>query len=327
MSPPYRVAQPYCLALAPQIGSVEPVWYIAGKVLSGEEKIFYSQIHFDANYPELSAFTKTVPNAPRSCFVTFGPGYSYFASAPGRGSVWAGIPSELSDKIQKAYDTPCCVSLGKDNAWFVMWPDGYYAWKFHGHYSGLDKILTDAQPRSVSYLAISPYNKHHYFVAFRDRTIKYNFTGAPPEWMQQMQEVFNQWQAEIAQQIQPRPQTFVPPNVASYAPHPQPWNPYPAQQQQPPPPTGYSSPQLLPNSPMSNYSSPSTPSMSPIPPAVFAHHAPAPQFAPVEMMGSMPQGPPQGPPPGSRLVAPDPQPPVTRTSSEKKKKFLSKIFS
>ena len=39
MSPPYRVAQPFCLALAPQNGSVEPVWYIAGKVLSGEDKI------------------------------------------------------------------------------------------------------------------------------------------------------------------------------------------------------------------------------------------------------------------------------------------------
>jgi hypothetical protein len=39
MSPAYRVAQPYCLALAPQVGNVEPVWYIAGKVLSGEDKI------------------------------------------------------------------------------------------------------------------------------------------------------------------------------------------------------------------------------------------------------------------------------------------------
>ena len=54
------------------------------------------------------------------------------------------------DKIQKAYDTPCCVALGRDNSWFVMWPDGYYAWKFYGHYSGLDKILTDAEPRTVS---------------------------------------------------------------------------------------------------------------------------------------------------------------------------------
>jgi hypothetical protein len=40
--------------------------------------------------------------------------------------------------------------MGKDNAWFVLWPDGYYAWKFYGLYGGLDKILTDAEPRSVT---------------------------------------------------------------------------------------------------------------------------------------------------------------------------------
>jgi hypothetical protein len=110
----------------------------------------YSQNLLEANYPDLSRWTKTVPNAPRSCYVTFGQGYSYFASAPGRGSVWAAIPSELSDKIQKAYDTPCCVALGVNDAWFVLWPDGYYSWKFYGGYNGLDQILTGAEPRSVS---------------------------------------------------------------------------------------------------------------------------------------------------------------------------------
>ncbi|KAJ4293271.1 hypothetical protein N0V90_008553 [Kalmusia sp. IMI 367209] len=187
----------------------------------------YSQSFFDTNYPDLSRWTKTIPNAPRACYVTFGQGYSYFASAPGRGSVWAAIPSELSDKVQKAYDTPCCVGLGVNQAWFVMWPDGYYSWKFYGGYGGLDRILTEAEPRSVSvslfytkrrreegalahldvdgelicgqYLAISPYNKDHYFVAFHNRTVKYDFTGAPPEWMMQMHEVFASWQAEIAQ--------------------------------------------------------------------------------------------------------------------------------
>lgn len=110
----------------------------------------YSQTFFDTNYPDLSRWTKTVPNAPRSCYVTFGQGFSYFASAPGRGSVWAAIPTELSDKIQKAYDTPCCVALGVNNAWFVLWPDGYYSWKFYGDYAGLDEILRAAEPRSVS---------------------------------------------------------------------------------------------------------------------------------------------------------------------------------
>lgn len=110
----------------------------------------YSQSYFDFNYPDLSRWTKTVPNAARVCFVTFGTGLSYFACAPGHGSVWAGVPSELTDKVQKAFDTPCCVSLGMDQAWFVLWPDGYCSWKFHGHYGELDKILNEAAPRTVS---------------------------------------------------------------------------------------------------------------------------------------------------------------------------------
>jgi hypothetical protein len=31
-----------------------------------------------------------------------------------------------------------------------MWPDGYYSWKFYGNYTGLDKILNEAAPRSVA---------------------------------------------------------------------------------------------------------------------------------------------------------------------------------
>jgi hypothetical protein len=62
------------------------------------------------------------------------------------------------------------------------------------------------------YLAISPYDKEHYFVAFRDRSIQYNFTGAPPEWMRLMKEVFDAWAAERTQPQQPS----TPPN-APYA--------------------------------------------------------------------------------------------------------------
>jgi hypothetical protein len=95
-----------------------------------------------------------VPNAPRACFITFGTGLSYFGCAQGRGSVWAGVSSELTDKVQKAFDTPCCAALGMGEAWFVMWPDGYYAWKFYGNYAGLDKILNEAAPRTVSVSAV-----------------------------------------------------------------------------------------------------------------------------------------------------------------------------
>ena len=85
--------------------------------------------------------------------MTFGPGLTYFACAPGMGSLWSGVPSDLTDKVMKAYDTPNQVALGVSSAWFVMWPDGYYSWKFYGGYSSLDKILDAAEPRSV---AVSP---------------------------------------------------------------------------------------------------------------------------------------------------------------------------
>ncbi|KAJ4984296.1 hypothetical protein SVAN01_10201 [Stagonosporopsis vannaccii] len=209
MAPAWRITQPYCVALAPRSNSPEPLWYVGCKVMTGEDKLFYSQTYFESTYSDLCRWTKTLPNASRSCFVTFGSGLSYFACAPGYGSIWAGIPSELENKIRKSLDTPCCVSLGAHNAWFVLWPDGDCAWNFNGHYNALDRILREATPRSVSYIAISPYNKHHYFVAFNNQSIKYDFTGAPPEWMKLMTEVFESWVAERMHKPQ---QPFLPTN-------------------------------------------------------------------------------------------------------------------
>lgn len=71
------------------------------------------------------------------------------------------------------------------------------------------------------YVAISPYHKEHYFVAFRDQSIKYNFKGAPKDWLALMTEVFNSWAAE---QHAKHPVPFA-------QPYPQP-NPYMQQQQQ-----------------------------------------------------------------------------------------------
>lgn len=194
MNPGWRVQQPYCVALAPQNNSPEPLWYIGCKACDGSDKLFYTQNYFDINYPDLFQWIKSIPNAPSACFLTFGPGLTYFACAPRMGSIWSGVPSDLTDKVTKAYDTPNQVALGVNNAWFVMWPDGYYSWKFYGGYSSLDKILDVAEPRSVAHLALSPYSNLQYFVAFKDRTVKYSLS---PEWIPQMQEVFVEWQAEI----------------------------------------------------------------------------------------------------------------------------------
>ncbi|KAF2022226.1 hypothetical protein BU24DRAFT_417859 [Aaosphaeria arxii CBS 175.79] len=202
MSAEWRIAQPYCLALAPQLNSPEPIWYIGCKTLNGEDKMFQSQQFFDQNYPELSQWTKTIPNSARACRVTFGSApYSYFACAPGRGSSWAGVPSELTDKVQKSFDTPSCVSLGTNEAWFALWPDGYFAWNFHGQYQELEGIFKTIGPQSIGTLALSPYNPQHFFLALKDGTVRYNFAGIP-EWTAPIQEIMNQWQAELFQRQQ-----------------------------------------------------------------------------------------------------------------------------
>ncbi|KAF2467247.1 uncharacterized protein BDR25DRAFT_317004 [Lindgomyces ingoldianus] len=321
MSPAYRIAQPYCLALGPQNNSAEPIWYIGCKVCDGQEKIFYSQNTFDINYPDLSRWIKTIPNAPRQCVITFGPALSFFACAPGLGSIWAGIPGDLSDKVQKAFDTPCNVSLGMNNAWFVMWPDGYYAWKFYGGYATLDKILDAAEPRSVSYLAVSPYNADQYFVAFKDRTVKYNLS---PEWMPQMQEVFREWQVEIMQkqmemmqkagfrqpqQPQQPQQPYRHSIAGQYPPQPtQPqWNPNPYPTSPASPTPSYLNPST-PNTPLPAYSNPVTPGFSLYSP----YGDQPPDKTPEVMNGAMFA--PQGPPPRS-------------ASTEKRKSFLSKRMS
>jgi hypothetical protein len=138
----------------------------------------------------------------------------------------------------------------------------------------------------AQYLAISPYNKDHYFVAFRNRTIQYNFTGAPPEWMAQMNDVFSQWQAEIAQ--------------AQGVTAQQPGLPYGAQQQglASPTPPGMLSPPS-PMSPLSQYSNMASPSLSPQIPQVYAHYAPVTEPIAIEMPGSLPAGVMLEPPPAA----------------------------
>ncbi|KAF1934194.1 uncharacterized protein M421DRAFT_415243 [Didymella exigua CBS 183.55] len=330
MAPAWRIAQPYCVALAPQINSPEPLWYIGCRVMTGEDKLLYSQTYFENIYTDLVRWTKTLPNASSACFVTFGLNLSYFACAPGSGSIWAGIPSELEDKVRKSFETPTCVALGSHDAWFVLWPNGDFSWKFNGHYNALDKILTEAAPQSVSYVAISQYNKHHYFVAFRDQSIKYDFTGAPPEWMKLMTEVFDAWRAERLQKPQ---QQYFPPAGNTY-PHVQPRQPPQPQQQ-----AAYYcnntvvsellsvpahilpvSPPLTPNMPLTGYPSPALSQAVPNNP--FACRPP-PQGAiemPVELPGSATLAAPASA--SARTISTEVNVPVT--IRQKKKRF--KLF-
>ncbi|KAF9699004.1 hypothetical protein EKO04_003232 [Ascochyta lentis] len=267
MAPAWRITQPYCVALAPPTNSPEPLWYVG----------FYSQTYFEQTYTDLSQWTKTLPNASRTCFVTFGLNLSYFASAPGHGSIWAGIPSELEDKVRKSFETPCCVSLGAYGAWFVLWPRGLRSWNFYGHYKALDKILTEAGPNSISYVAVSPYNEHHYFIAFRYQSIRYDFTGAPAEWMQLMTEIFEAWAIERQQKPQHQ---FIPSNIVQYPLHqllqPQQqaachYKNYATELPSVPAQIFPMSPPLTPNTPPMGYPSPALPTAAPNNPVARKH--------------------------------------------------------
>ena len=39
MAPAWRIVQPYCVGLAPQVNSLEPLWYVGCKVMTGEDKL------------------------------------------------------------------------------------------------------------------------------------------------------------------------------------------------------------------------------------------------------------------------------------------------
>ena len=40
MAPAWRIVQPYCVGLAPQLNSsLEPLWYVGCKVMTGEDKL------------------------------------------------------------------------------------------------------------------------------------------------------------------------------------------------------------------------------------------------------------------------------------------------
>jgi hypothetical protein len=142
------------------------------------------------------------------------------------------------------------------------------------------------------YVAISPYNRQHYFVAFRDQSIKYDFTGAPPEWMKLMTEVFDAWRAERMQK--PQQQYFLPPVIAY--PQLQPYQPPQPQQQaayyynnavtELPSAPAYCvpmSPPLTPNTPSNGYPGPALQQAAPNNPYVYRPPAQGAVEIPVEL--------------------------------------------
>lgn len=189
----------------------------------------------------------------------------------------------------------------------------------------------------IKYVAISPYNNLHYFIAFRDQSIKYDFSGAPAEWMKLMTEVFDIWQAERLQKPQ---QQYFPPNPF---PHPlyqpvQPqqqaayyYNNYVAEISPPPVHVLPMSPPLTPSTPLTGYQSPALSNAAPTNPYAYRPPLQGVVEMPVELPGNI------------ELIAQTPAParsistevsgclPVyyhcmTNDLQKKKKRILSRLF-
>ena len=113
----------------------------------------------------------------------------------------------------------------------------------------------------MQHLTISPYNKHQFFVAFKDQTVKYSLSN---EWMPQMREVFTEWQAEILQKqlAASRASQWLPHRYSiagQYPPAAQEWN----QRYPPTPNTPQHLSPVTPGTPMSGYATPSFSTYSP----------------------------------------------------------------
>ena len=248
MAPGYRIAQPYCLALGPPSPAApDGVWYLGCRTVDGCDKIctaaplhpspkpwltrppVHTHPAFDAMYPELARWAKATPGGPRRCAVALGPdGASFFGCAPGAGAVWTGIAPDLRAAVEARPDPPARVALGAHGAWVALWASGDAAWRFGGCYAELDRLLAHerAARGGVASLAISPFHADHYFVVFRDASVRYSLS---PVWMPQMRAVFAEWQADALHELPPQPTS---PRELYHQQHHQ-WPPHKAR---PPPP-------------------------------------------------------------------------------------------
>ena len=66
MAPAWRIVQPYCVGLAPQVHSLEPLWYVGCKVMTGEDKLCKSVTPAHTNVQTVetsSGYLHLIPNA------------------------------------------------------------------------------------------------------------------------------------------------------------------------------------------------------------------------------------------------------------------------
>ena len=351
MGPAWRIIQPYNVALAPQINSPEPLWYVGCKVMSGEDKICESvfslvvpagatkdwKLTIHSSLADLlrSQLCRSLEMDKIDSQCSHGVLCHLWPEQLLRKRSWARLhlgrhtvrarrqsPQSIRYSVLRvARRQQCVVRAVARRLLFVevLWQLQCIRQDTDSCYTSIricEYIMVPCMRRRVNvdkYLAISPYNKEHYFVAFRDRSIQYNFTGAPSEWMRLMKEVFDAWTAERTQPQQP----LTPPSTAPYA-QMQPYQQQPASYcysnstagspYSPATPLAPPTP-VTPNTPLSGHAGPNLPNSQRN--SMYAHkQSPAyvqPPIAAIELPVELP---------GDTLLAPPAPPSVKSVPSE-----------
>ncbi|KAJ7601635.1 hypothetical protein DFH06DRAFT_1489318 [Mycena polygramma] len=163
---------PYDVALAMEAGVYAMCW----KIKNDED--FYEADHLGQHYSKLGSFI-----AAKSANTVFGPYHSYF-STTAEGLSWQNLPPELETIMMNRIKLgrPKSVALGVRGAIqnFVAQnnPPSALSYNLLGQYSALQPLMDSADERarrnSTTFVALSPYNAEHYFVAFGNGTAQWN---------------------------------------------------------------------------------------------------------------------------------------------------------
>ncbi|KAJ7146042.1 hypothetical protein C8R44DRAFT_756431 [Mycena epipterygia] len=134
----------------------------------------YEADYLGPHYAKLGTFMKS-----STARTVFGPYHSYFSTSE-TGLSWQNLGATLETAIMDRLKLgrPETVALGVRGAYVVLYDDSTLQHNLQEMYPTLQPLLDNAEERtkrnSITYVALSPYNAGHFFVAFGDGTAQFN---------------------------------------------------------------------------------------------------------------------------------------------------------
>ncbi|KAJ7494014.1 hypothetical protein FB451DRAFT_1164882 [Mycena latifolia] len=181
---PQAVDTPYDVAFP-----MEPETYaVCWRTTSGEDW-YEAQLPPDAclgpDYARLARFIRDVAAAGRHTSRTvFGPGASYFSTAPS-GYSWQNLPPGLEDDMYNCMKLrrPSTVALGVQGSYVVVYDDGIVTFDLRSQYPLVEALLRDgaeiSRRRGVTYIALNPFVPGEYYAVYGDGSAAWNL---PTDW-------------------------------------------------------------------------------------------------------------------------------------------------